>query len=100
MMFFSATYEKKVMEFAEYIVPNPITIRLRKEEEALDNIMQYYVKCRDQDQKYQAISNLYGVITIGQAIIFCHVNIFQDYYEFLIILLLVLDSKNCWLVVW
>ncbi|CAO1419488.1 unnamed protein product [Diamesa hyperborea] len=72
MMFFSATYEKKVMEFAEYIVPNPITIRLRKEEEALDNIMQYYVKCRDQDQKYQAISNLYGVITIGQAIIFCH----------------------------
>lgn len=77
MMFFSATYEKKVMEFAEYIVPNPITIRLRKEEEALDNIMQYYVKCRDQDQKYQAISNLYGVITIGQAIIFCHVNIHE-----------------------
>ena len=76
MMFFSATYEKKVMEFAEYIVPNPITIRLRKEEEALDNIMQYYVICRDQDQKYQAISNLYGVITIGQAIIFCHVNIY------------------------
>jgi len=72
MMLFSATYEKQVMEFAEYIVPSPITIRLKKEEEALDNIKQYYVKCRNQDDKYGAIANIYGVITIGQAIIFCH----------------------------
>lgn len=27
MMFFSATYNKEVMEFATYIVPNPIIIR-------------------------------------------------------------------------
>ncbi|ETN57879.1 DEAD box ATP-dependent RNA helicase [Anopheles darlingi] len=72
MMFFSATYEKEVMEFAEYIVPNPIIIRLAREQESLDNIKQYYVKCRDQNEKYQAISNIYGVITVGQAIIFCH----------------------------
>lgn len=73
MMLFSATYEKKVMEFAELMVSSPITIRLKKEEEVLDNIKQYYVKCRDQDVKYRAISNIYGVITVGQAIIFCHV---------------------------
>ncbi|CRL05135.1 CLUMA_CG018158, isoform A [Clunio marinus] len=72
MMLFSATYEKKVMDFAEFIVPSPITIRLKKEEEVLDNIKQYYVKCRGQDDKYRAIANIYGVITIGQAIIFCH----------------------------
>lgn len=72
MMFFSATYEKEVMEFAEYIVPNPIIIRLAREQESLDNIKQYYVKCKDQNEKYQAISNIYGVITVGQAIIFCH----------------------------
>ncbi|EDS39992.1 DEAD-box helicase Dbp80 [Culex quinquefasciatus] len=72
MMFFSATYEREVMEFAEYIVPNPIVIRLAREQESLDNIKQYYVKCRNQDEKYQAISNIYGVITVGQAIIFCH----------------------------
>lgn len=72
MMFFSATYEKEVMEFAEYIVPNPITIRLLREEESLDNIKQYYVRCHNQEQKYQAIQNIYGVITVGQAIIFCH----------------------------
>ncbi|XP_055684898.1 DEAD-box helicase Dbp80-like [Lutzomyia longipalpis] len=72
MMFFSATYEPQVMEFAEYIVENPMIIRLRREQESLDNIKQYYVKCRNQEEKYQAIQNIYGVITVGQAIIFCH----------------------------
>lgn len=74
MMFFSATYDKDVMDFAEYIVPNPIVIRLLREQESLDNIKQFYVKCRNLDDKYQAISNIYGVITVGQAIIFCHVS--------------------------
>nr|KAF7413019.1 hypothetical protein H0235_012870 [Vespula pensylvanica] len=72
MMFFSATYEAAVMAFAEIIVSNPLIIRLMKEEESLDNIKQYYVKCKDIDEKYAAITNIYGVITIGQAIIFCH----------------------------
>ncbi|CAD1476007.1 unnamed protein product, partial [Heterotrigona itama] len=72
MMFFSATYEPEVMKFAEIIVNNPLIIRLLKEEESLDNIKQYYVKCKDLDEKYAAITNIYGVITIGQAIIFCH----------------------------
>lgn len=73
MMFFSATYDKEVMEFAEIIVSNPLIIRLMREEESLDNIKQYYVECKDVDEKYVAITNIYGVITIGQAIIFCHV---------------------------
>lgn len=72
MMFFSATYESAVMEFAELIVSNPLIIRLLKEEESLDNIKQYYVKCKNMEEKYTAITNIYGVITIGQAIIFCH----------------------------
>lgn len=74
MMFFSATYDKDVMTFAEYIVNNPVVIRLLREQESLDNIKQFYVKCRNLDDKYQAISNIYGVITVGQAIIFCHVS--------------------------
>jgi ATP-dependent RNA helicase DDX19/DBP5 len=73
MMFFSATYEPEVMNFAEIIVSNPLIIRLLREEESLDNIKQYYIKCKNVDEKYTAITNIYGVITIGQAIIFCHV---------------------------
>lgn len=79
MLFFSATYTSEVMNFAEIIVSNPIIIRLQKEEESLDNIRQYYIKCNNIDDKYTAITNIYGVITIGQAIIFCHVSIFILY---------------------
>lgn len=74
MMFFSATYDTEVMEFAEIIVKNPTVIKLQREEESLENIKQYYVKCQNMDEKYQAITNIYGVITIGQAIIFCQVS--------------------------
>ncbi|CAH0557295.1 unnamed protein product [Brassicogethes aeneus] len=72
MMFFSATYDQEVMEFAEHIVKNPITIRLKREEESLDNIEQYYVKCGNQQEKYNAVLNIYGTVGVGQAIIFCH----------------------------
>ncbi|CAB3366691.1 Hypothetical predicted protein [Cloeon dipterum] len=72
VMFFSATYEQQVMEFAEVIVPDPIIIRLKREEESLENIKQYYVLCGDQEAKYNSIANIYGGITVGQAIIFCH----------------------------
>lgn len=72
MMLFSATYTEEVMEFAEIIVPNPVVLRLRKEDESLENIKQYYVVCRDKEQKFNALANIYGVLSIGQAIIFCH----------------------------
>jgi ATP-dependent RNA helicase DDX19/DBP5 len=74
MMLFSATYEEKIMEFARNIVPNAYVISLKREEESLDNIKQYYVMCRTHEEKYAAITNIYGVVTIGQAMIFCHVS--------------------------
>lgn len=73
MMFFSATYDQEVMDFAEVIVPNPLIIRLKREEESLDNIQQYFVRCANEQQKYAAITNIYGSVGVGQAIIFCHV---------------------------
>ena len=45
--------------------------RLRREEESLDNIGQYWVQCETEELKYNAIANIYGVVTIGQAMIFC-----------------------------
>lgn len=71
MMLFSATYEEKVMKFAMKIITDPVTIRLKREEESLDNIKQYYVLCSTKDEKFEALSNIYGVLSIGQAIIFC-----------------------------
>lgn len=72
MMLFSATYEKEVMEFAEMIVPNPVIIRLKREEESLENINQYYVECPSEQDKYHSLANIFGTISMGQAFIFCH----------------------------
>ena len=66
MLLFSATYDQAVMDFAENIVSNPVTIKLRREEESLDNIKQYYVNCDTPEAKYRSIANIYGVITIGR----------------------------------
>lgn len=72
LLLFSATYEQEVMRFATSVVPDPIIIRLRREEESLDNIKQYYVDCVTPEKKYEALANLYGSLTIGQAMVFCH----------------------------
>uniref|UniRef100_A0A646QG28 RNA helicase n=1 Tax=Hemiscolopendra marginata TaxID=943146 RepID=A0A646QG28_9MYRI len=72
MMLFSATYDSQVMNFAEAIIHYPVIIRLRREEESLENIKQFYVVCKNMEEKYTALDNIYGVISIGQAMIFCH----------------------------
>ncbi|XP_002120760.2 ATP-dependent RNA helicase DDX19B [Ciona intestinalis] len=72
LLLFSATYDEQVMRFAEQIVHHPNIIKLRRNEETLENIKQYYVKCSTIEKKYESIINLYGVLSVGQAIIFCH----------------------------
>jgi len=71
-LFFSATYNTEIMQFATTIVSDPIIIRLRREEESLSNIKQFYVNCESPEKKYEALCNIYGALTIGQTIIFCH----------------------------
>ncbi|EPY90009.1 ATP-dependent RNA helicase DDX19B isoform 1 [Camelus ferus] len=73
MLLFSATFEDSVWKFAQKVVPDPNIIKLKREEETLDTIKQYYVLCNNRDEKFQALCNLYGAITIAQAMIFCHV---------------------------
>ena len=74
MMLFSATFDDKVMKFAETIIPDPIILRLKREEESLDNIKQYFVTCSNEDDKFRALANIYSVISIGQAMVFCRVS--------------------------
>ena len=76
MMLFSATFDDKVMKFAETIISDPIILRLKREEESLDNIKQYYVTCTNEDDKFKALSNIYSVISVGQAMVFCRVSLY------------------------
>ncbi|KAK2851846.1 hypothetical protein Q5P01_008122 [Channa striata] len=70
--FFSATFEDSVWNFAEKVVPDPNIIKLKREEETLDTIKQFYVLCKEKEDKFTALCNLYGSLTIAQAMIFCH----------------------------
>uniref|UniRef100_A0A8P4KLC6 RNA helicase n=1 Tax=Dicentrarchus labrax TaxID=13489 RepID=A0A8P4KLC6_DICLA len=72
MLLFSATFEDSVWRFAEQVVPDPNIIRLKREEETLDTIKQFYVVCKEKEDKFTALCNLYGSLTIAQAMIFCH----------------------------
>ncbi|XP_077168833.1 ATP-dependent RNA helicase DDX19A isoform X2 [Paroedura picta] len=72
MLLFSATFEDSVWKFAEKVVPDPNVIKLKREEETLDTIKQYYVVCNSREEKFLALCNIYGAITIAQAMIFCH----------------------------
>ncbi|KAM6435503.1 ATP-dependent RNA helicase DDX19B [Liasis olivaceus] len=72
MLLFSATFEDSVWKFAQKVVPDPNIIKLKREEETLDTIKQYYVLCSSREEKFHALCNIYGAITIAQAMIFCH----------------------------
>ena len=71
---FSATYDDNVMSFAKKIIQDPVILRLKKEEQSLDNIKQFYVRCQNEEDKFKALANIYGTITVGQAMVFCHVS--------------------------
>ncbi|KAG9511370.1 GMP synthase [glutamine-hydrolyzing], partial [Fragariocoptes setiger] len=71
LMLFSATYDDEIVRFAQEVVPNAVTIKLKPEEQSLDNIKQFYIICRTDEDKYRALANIFGTISIGQTFIFC-----------------------------
>lgn len=71
-MLFSATYDEPVINFATKIIKNAIVVMLKREEQALPNIKQFYVQCASRDSKFAAIVNLYSGLAVASSVIFCH----------------------------
>jgi ATP-dependent RNA helicase DDX19/DBP5 len=71
MMLFSATYSDEAMLFALEIVQNPVVLRLKREKQMSPNIRQFFLRCYNPQQKYNAIEQMYASLTVGQTIIFC-----------------------------
>lgn len=70
-LLFSATYDERVLKFAKTVIKNANILTLRREDETLDNIKQYYVRAQGEERKMHALCNIYGILGTGQAIIFC-----------------------------
>ena len=71
ILLFSATYDEEIRAFASAIVPEAIEIRLKREEQSLTNIRQFCFITRTEEDKYRALANIFGSISIGQTFIFC-----------------------------
>lgn len=73
---FSATFPDKVVNYAQKFAPDANQITLRHEELTVEGIKQLYLDCHSEDNKYEVLLKLYGLMTIGSSIIFVKVHPF------------------------
>jgi ATP-dependent RNA helicase DDX19/DBP5 len=72
-LLFSATFPDNVRVFASKFAPDANEIALKKEELSVEGVKQFYLDCHGEAKKYTVLVELYGLLTVGQSIIFCKV---------------------------
>lgn len=72
ILLFSATFDAQVRNFAKAIASNAVEIAVKTEELSLDSIKQYWMNCANENDKYVTLTNIFGLLEIGQSIIFVH----------------------------
>ncbi|SCU92981.1 LAMI_0E12794g1_1 [Lachancea mirantina] len=70
LVLFSATFDDSVRNYARKVVPNANSLELQKNEVNVDAIKQLFMDCTDENNKYEVLTELYGLLTIGSSIIF------------------------------
>ncbi|CAI4763335.1 APG_G0049910.mRNA.1.CDS.1 [Saccharomyces cerevisiae] len=70
LVLFSATFADAVRQYAKKIVPNANTLELQTNEVNVDGIKQLYMDCKNEADKFDVLTELYGLMTIGSSIIF------------------------------
>ena len=75
VVLFSATFPDKVVNYAQKFSPNANQITLRHEELTVEGIKQLYMDCASEQDKYDVLVKLYGLMTIGSSIIFVKVQL-------------------------
>lgn len=79
---FSATMPLEVNDLTKNFMRNPVKILVKTEQLTLEGIRQYYIALENDSEKYDALKDLYGELSLSQCIIYCNsVNRVQDLYE-------------------
>jgi ATP-dependent RNA helicase DDX19/DBP5 len=78
LVLISATFADAVRAYATSFAPNANMISLAQEELSVDGIKQFYMDCRNAEHKLEVLSAIYGLLTIGQSIIFVKTKIMAD----------------------
>jgi len=68
----SATMPGEVLEVSTKFMRDPIRILVKRDELTLEGIKQYYVSVEKDEYKFDTLCDLYGTLTITQAVIFCN----------------------------
>lgn len=68
----SATMPTDVLEVSKYFMRQPVKILVKKEELTLEGIRQFYVNVKQEQWKLGTLCDLYGTLSITQAVIFCN----------------------------
>ncbi|XP_014779042.1 uncharacterized protein LOC106875421 [Octopus bimaculoides] len=68
----SATMPPDVFEVTRQFMRKPIKILVKKEELTLEGIKQFFVHIQQEEWKLDTLIDLYGTLTITQAVIFCN----------------------------
>lgn len=72
-LLFSATFPDKVNSYATKFAPNAHSLKLQRSELTVKGISQMFIDCPDDNTKYDVLCKLYGLMTIGQSVIFVKV---------------------------
>lgn len=68
---FSATMPKDIIDLTKHFMTNPVKILVKNEELTLEGIRQYYIPMK-KEWKMEILLNLYKMMEITQAIIYCN----------------------------
>lgn len=75
VLLFSATFPEKVRQYIPKFAPNANSLTLKTKELTVKGISQMFVDCPSENARYDILCKLYGLMTIGQSVIFvkvCH----------------------------
>jgi ATP-dependent RNA helicase DDX19/DBP5 len=73
ILLFSATFPEKVLHFAQKFSPNANMITLKSSQLTVRGIQQMFIDCPTEQEKYDILVKLYGLLTTGSSIIFVKV---------------------------
>ncbi|EPZ34355.1 DNA/RNA helicase, DEAD/DEAH box type domain-containing protein [Rozella allomycis CSF55] len=75
----SATMPTDVLEVTKQFMRDPIRILVKKDELTLEGIKQFYIDVEREEHKLPTLTDLYGTISVTQAVIFCNTRKNVDY---------------------
>lgn len=73
ILLFSATFPDRVNKYAQKFAPNANSLKLQRSELTVKGISQMFIDCPNGSAKYDILCKLYGLMTVGQSVIFVKV---------------------------